>query len=400
MDTEKPSIEGYFEEVASFSGGFSGLLKVGEGRTEVILQADPQGMDFILRVTGGQAHVGAVATASADLVQLSVVGIHKEGPLAELCAGRWAQMTGKVCVAMVGIHQDQATPEEIETIIANVELGLDQLMEKWQQWSSPAADADLETLMIRWCHEAAVIARQYHRKTGDLTFKYAQEAVTEADGIIETFLRARIGDAFPDDLIVGEEFGGPSEGSQKQGRRVWQIDPIDGTLNFALGLPDYCTSLAVMCGQKVLGACIHQPATGDTFSALAGQGARLNGEPMKVGSQRDLKDSIISLQLKKDGLVMSDAHLLQNLLRAPLKLRRCGAVALEMAWVGAGFYDLLLASFKGKIHLWDVAAGLLLIQEAGGVAVDFQNQPYGLESPEMMVGSAKVASQIAQLFSI
>ncbi len=399
MDTEKPSRHGHMGQADSLSGGFSGMITVGEGRTEVTLQVGTQGMDCFLRVTGGMAHVGAVATASEDLVQLSVVGNHKEGPLAELCAGNWTRLTGNVCVAMVGIHQDQATPAEIDAIVDNVGAGLQRLMDQWRQWGSPArgGDADLETLMIRWCHEAAGIARHYHRQTGDLAFKYANEAVTEADRQIETLLRGRIGEAFPDDLIVGEEFGGPDKGTDQQGRCIWQIDPIDGTLNYALGLPDYCTSLAVMSGHNVLGACIHQPATGDTFSAMAGQGARLNGEPIRVGAQRDLKDSIISLHLKKDGLIMGDPQLLHTLLGAPMKVRRCGAVALEMAWVAAGFYDLLLASFPDRIHLWDIAAGLLLIQEAGGVAVDFRNRPYRLESPAMMVGSAKVAGQLVPL---
>lgn len=256
----------------------------------------------------------------------------------------------------------------------------------------------LDKMMIQWCEEGAQIARRYHRHTGELAFKYGNEAVTEADGEIETLLRKRIGDAFPDDLIVGEEFGGPGAADISSEDRVWQIDPIDGTLNFALGLPDYCISLALLQGDKVLAACIIQPSTGDVYSALAGQGAWLNGAAMQVSTDRQLKDSIVSMQLKKRGLVMQDPQLLHDLSAAPLRLRRCGAVALEMAWVAAGFYDLLVASFTGEIHPWDIAAGLLLVQEAGGVATDFEGRPYQLKASEMLVGSAGVARQMADLF--
>lgn len=257
----------------------------------------------------------------------------------------------------------------------------------------------LAEMMTMWCKEGAEIARRHHRRTGDLAFKYASEAITEADGEIETLLRDRIGETFPGDLIVGEEFGGPGAEDIPANARVWQIDPIDGTLNFALGMPNYCISLALLQGDEVLAACIHQPPTGDTFTALAGKGAHLNGLPMKVSTDRDLKDAIVALSLKKKGRVMQDPQLLHRLCTSPLRLRRCGAVALEMAWVAAGFCDLMVASFKGEIHPWDIAAGLLLVQEAGGQAVDFQGQPYQMSSSEMMVGSPRVARQVAGLFA-
>ncbi len=258
---------------------------------------------------------------------------------------------------------------------------------------------ELEALLIQWCEEGAEVARRHHRRCGELKFKYASEAVTEADREIETLLRGRIAQSFPDDLIVGEEFGGPEGGNLKPGKRVWQIDPIDGTLNYALGMPNYCTSLGLMSGDEVLAACIHQPSTGDTFTALAGQGARLNGEALGPGLDKDLKDSVVSLQVKKEGVIMADPGLFYDLVRAPLKLRRCGAVALELAWVAAGFYGALVASFQDTIHLWDIAAGLLLAREAGKVILDFQGQPYKLGAAEMIVGSPRACSQLVTLLA-
>ena len=115
------------------AGGFHGLVSVGEGRTRIELQADPLGGDWLLRVTGGRVHVGAVATAAEGKVQLSVVGSHKEGPLAEVCAQQWALLTGGVCVAVAGIHQDQATGEEIDRIVENVREGLEILKVRWRE---------------------------------------------------------------------------------------------------------------------------------------------------------------------------------------------------------------------------------------------------------------------------
>jgi gallate decarboxylase subunit D len=114
-------------------GKFSGVVRVGRGRTGVELSVGSQGRDWILQITGGEAHVGAVATAFGHGVQLALIGSHKEGPLAEMCAGRWARLTGRVCVAIVGIHQDQATRQEIESIVDNVQKGLDVLVNRWQE---------------------------------------------------------------------------------------------------------------------------------------------------------------------------------------------------------------------------------------------------------------------------
>ncbi|PID80143.1 hypothetical protein CSB20_08060, partial [bacterium DOLZORAL124_64_63] len=233
----------------------------------------------------------------------------------------------------------------------------------------------LDKVMEGWCREAAEIARGLHRRTGALEFKHGQEAVTEADRRIEQLLRRRIGAAFPDDLIVGEEYGGPEEGNMP-GRRVWQIDPIDGTLNYALGLPAYCTSLALVQDGQVLAACIHQPPTGDTFTALRGAGSFLNGERRRLRPCASLREAVFSFQLKSGGAVMAEAERQHRLCLSVMKVRRAGAVALELAWVGGGLYDGLLGSFAGRVPAWDVAAGLLLSLEAGAVATDFQGRPY------------------------
>ncbi len=247
--------------------------------------------------------------------------------------------------------------------------------------------AKLEESMVRWATEAGAMALQYYRHTGDLSFKAGREAVTVADHEIEVRLRERIATEFPADVIVGEELGGPDHRSLAPSQRVWHVDPIDGTLNFALGLPGFCTSLAVMQGTEILAACVHHPIGGDTFTAIRGGGARLNGEPMRISGRDRMEDAVVSAQFKKDGLLVSNPALLQALFRQTLKVRKTGAIALELAWTAAGFLDALLAGFQSKIQLYDVAAGLLLLTEAGGRVSDFQGQPYQPEGCTLLASN-------------
>jgi len=254
--------------------------------------------------------------------------------------------------------------------------------------------AQLEALMIGWAEEAGALARQHYRHTGDLNFKAGREAVTAADRQIEVRLREQIAAAFPGDVIVGEELGGPERRELDPHDRVWHVDPIDGTLNFALGLPGFCTSLALMQGDEVLAACVHQPIGGDTYTAIRGGGARLNGLAMRVSGRHEMRDAVISAQFKKDGLLVSNPELLQALFRQTLKVRKTGAIALELAWTAAGFLDALLAGFRSTIQLYDVAAGLLLLTEAGGRLSDFQGLPYRPEGHTLLATNGGVHDEL------
>lgn len=253
--------------------------------------------------------------------------------------------------------------------------------------------------MCAWAQEGEAIARRYWRRTGELEFKSGREAVTEADRRIEVMLRERIAEAYPDDHIVGEEMGGrPGPGaSAAAARRTWQLDPIDGTLNFALGLPGFCTSLAVLEGQDVLAACIHAPIAGDTFTAERGCGAWRNGEPIRVSTRAVLDEAIVSTQFKAAGRYVQNVQLLSAFHTRIYKLRRVGAIALELARVADGSYDALVASVPGGLKPWDVAAGMLLVSEAGGVVSDHRGRDYRLDGEDLVAGSAPVHRALLDL---
>jgi myo-inositol-1(or 4)-monophosphatase len=253
------------------------------------------------------------------------------------------------------------------------------------------ADRELERMMTDWVGEAAELALGLHRNTGVLRFKRGREVVTEADQRIELLLRERIGEAFPDDAVVGEEFGGEdSVGVLQRAGRVWQLDPIDGTLNFALGLPGFCTSIACLEGGRPVAACIAEPVTGDRYTALHGGGARRNGEPMSVSGRAPLAEAVVSLQIRKRGRVGRDPQLLHALVQQCLKVRKVGAVALEMAWVAAGAFDGLVAGSAVPVPVHDVAAGWLLVEEAGGRVSGLDGATWRPGDTDLVVSNGRV----------
>ena len=261
--------------------------------------------------------------------------------------------------------------------------------------------AHLESRMLAWAEEAADLARGYYRRTGQLQFKHGRQAVTDADLEIEKMLRRRIGEEFPDDGIVGEELGDQFEGTTSVGSsgRTWHLDPVDGTLNFALGLPGFCTSLGLMKGDEGLAACVYQPMLGDGFLATRGQGARLNGRPIAVSRRSKLSEAVVGTQFKRDGRFVRHPLLLQAMFLETMKVRKVGAIALELARVASGSYDALIASFKGSIHRHDVAAGLLLIREAGGRVSDHEGRDYVPGGPELVASNGLIHDELIDLIA-
>jgi myo-inositol-1(or 4)-monophosphatase len=262
---------------------------------------------------------------------------------------------------------------------------------------------DLEGLMLGWCEEAAAVALEHFQRTGPLQFKFAKETVTEADRRIEKLVSDRIRERFPADGIFGEEFG-PSQAGNGSGEtlpegRVWHIDPIDGTLNFALGLPNFCTSLALMEGDQILAACVYSPLHREGFTGSVGKGARLNGKPMRVSDRSTLDEAIISAQLQKNGRYVQNPSLLKAILLATMKMRRFGTIALEMAYLAAGRFDAMIAGRGRPQQLYDVAAGILLVKEAGGQVTNHLGEEYRPYATDLVASNGRVHNELIALIS-
>ncbi len=281
---------------------------------------------------------------------------------------------------------------------------------------------DLERLMISWSEEAAEVARRHFQRSGPLQFKYAREAVTEADREIEKLICRHIRRRFPEDAVFGEEFGRAGSGEGKASLpaadapsgssigladattrlpagRVWHLDPIDGTLNFALGLPNFCTSIALMDGERILAACVYSPLHREGFSASLGEGTRLNGQQVRVSERATLDEAIISAQLQKGGRYVQNPVLLQAILLKTMKMRRFGTIALEMAYLAAGRYDAMIAARGRPQQLYDVAAGILLIKEAGGRVTDQRGDPYRPYATDLVASNAWVHDELIDLIT-
>ena len=212
--------------------------------------------------------------------------------------------------------------------------------------------------------EAGEVARRMFetRQTGTYSLKGHQDVLTEADTAVERLITSRIAEAFPEDSCVGEEGGGAYTS------QVWVIDPIDGTANFARGVGHFCVSIAfVRDGEPVIGA-IYAPMHGELFAARRGAGATVNGRPMGVSGTTDIREAMIEVGWSPRRPMPDHLALLQRITATGAGFRRGGSGALGLAYVAAGRSD---GYCELHMHPWDVLAGWVMVEEAGGRVSDF-----------------------------
>lgn len=219
--------------------------------------------------------------------------------------------------------------------------------------------------------DAGAILRGRYGQPHDISLKGPLDLVTEADRAAELLIASRLRSAFPDHDLLGEE-GSRSENTGARYR--WVIDPLDGTTNFAHGLPTFAVSIALEdAGQPVAGV-IYDPMRNELFRAIKGGGATLNGEPIHVSGIEQLQSAI---------LVTGFAHTLEQrrlqglawcgLLERVRALRQTGSAALNLCYVAAGRLE---GYWERGIQPWDVSAGALLVSEAGGQVTDREGGPF------------------------
>jgi myo-inositol-1(or 4)-monophosphatase len=214
--------------------------------------------------------------------------------------------------------------------------------------------------------EAGKLAAEYFARRATLTVdrKGAQDLVSEADRACEDLIVSALSRSFPDDSFLGEEGGLRNPG----GKAIWVIDPIDGTHNFLTGVPFWCVSLALVVEGSARIGLIYHPAAGELFSARRGGGAFVNGAPMKVSGEADLKRARVCVGFSYRRPVSNHVRTLEALLSAECEYLRLGSGALGLAYTAAGRFD---GYWEHHTNSWDAAAGLVLVQEAGGWTNDF-----------------------------
>jgi myo-inositol-1(or 4)-monophosphatase len=207
--------------------------------------------------------------------------------------------------------------------------------------------------------------------------------VTNVDQEVETLLISSIQKAYPEHSFLGEE-SGLIEGEDKS--TIWYIDPIDGTRNFMRGFPHFCISMACVKNNKLEHAVILDPIRQDEFTATKGEGSRLNDTRIRVGKKTKLQEVALSMSFAG-----GDHYELALALQKKIKdniggIRVTGSAALDLAYVASGRLD---AGWVSGLKQWDVAAGILLIQEAGGLISDHQGNPDCLQSNQLVFANPK-----------
>jgi myo-inositol-1(or 4)-monophosphatase len=226
--------------------------------------------------------------------------------------------------------------------------------------------------------------------------KQVNDFVTEVDALAEKTIIETILEAYPNHGILGEETG--RDYGNKHSGHIWIIDPLDGTTNFIHGFPVYCVSIALQIKGKVDHAVIFDPTRNDLFFASRGRGAYLNDRRIRVSKRERLADCLIStgFPFRPGDNFPTYLQMMSDIMTRTAGLRRPGAAALDLAYVAAGFTD---GFFETGVHPWDVAAGSLLIQEAGGLIGNFTGDADFMDQKECMAGNPKIYAQMATLLS-
>lgn len=220
------------------------------------------------------------------------------------------------------------------------------------------------------------------------------DLVTEVDRVCEALVVNGLKGAFPEhDFLAEENVYVSQEASHK-----WIIDPLDGTTNFAHGFPWFAVSIALeVSGEIVLGVVYH-PMMDEMFTAVKGEGAWLNNVPLKVSSRQPLRSSLLATGFPYDSSTDPENNFTHfiNFQKKTRGIRRAGAAALDLAYVAAGRFD---GFWESKLKPWDVAAGQLLVTEAGGMVTGFNGEPWSVYDNRILASNGLIHDEMQQVLA-
>jgi myo-inositol-1(or 4)-monophosphatase len=248
---------------------------------------------------------------------------------------------------------------------------------------------------IETAREAGAILRPEFDRPKQISYKGEVDIVTESDRRSEALIVARLRKHFPDHAIIAEEGSGGTAGGAKY---CWHVDPLDGTTNFAHGYPCFAVSIGLAeQGQPVAGV-VFNPVSDEMFTAARGEGAYLNGKRIHVSPIEKLAYSLVATgfpthQRKRSANIN---YYWEFTLRSH-GVRRDGSAALDLCSVACGRFE---AFWEFGLHSWDTAAGVLLVQEAGGRVTDMNGGPYHLGGPEMLATNGRIHGEMQEVASI
>ena len=248
-------------------------------------------------------------------------------------------------------------------------------------------------IAVKAARRAGSIITRASEDIGSLTIndKGFNDFVSEVDLASEKEIIRVLKTAYPDHAFLGEE-----SGLTHQADNIWIIDPLDGTTNFLHGFPQYCISIALEQKGEITQAVIYDPNRNALFTATKGQGAYLNQRRIRVSNKSKLKDSILGTGFPFRDFQHLPVYLkiFEEVVRGTSGIRRPGSAALDLAYVAAGWFD---GFFEINLSKWDIAAGGLLVTEAGGIVSDFSEKEGWIESGNIVATTPKIYEPLIKI---
>jgi myo-inositol-1(or 4)-monophosphatase len=235
--------------------------------------------------------------------------------------------------------------------------------------SSAAFGPEL-ALAIELAHKAGAIQMERYERLEKIEAKGPRDVVTEVDHLCERLVMDAVRDRYPEDAFYAEEIGEVAAASERKSDRVWIVDPLDGTVNYANGIPFFCISIALAAGGRPVVGVVHDPTRDETFAGAIDGPSLRNGEPIVVGDKECLEDLVVTLAVGGRGTVRKRRTALKSI-RAH---RSMGSSALTLAYVACGRFDVYAQS--AGLSAWDVAAAGLIAERAGATVTSLDGGPW------------------------
>ncbi len=241
----------------------------------------------------------------------------------------------------------------------------------------------LRDVLLQAVRQAGALVLEKFNASFEIAFKDSiNNLVTEVDQASERLITEIIRSSFPDHGIVGEEYGNSEAASPYQ----WYIDPIDGTVNFAHHVPLCCVSIALAYEGTVLLGAVYNPMMNELFFAEKGKGAYFNDKPISVSAKADLHKAFLvtgfPYVFQEDAL-----NIFGHFLKMELPIRRLGSAALDLCWVAAGRFD---AFWENSLQPYDIAAGTLIVKEAGGKVTDYTDREINVDGRQVLASNGHI----------
>jgi myo-inositol-1(or 4)-monophosphatase len=261
---------------------------------------------------------------------------------------------------------------------------------------------------MKWTPKAAEIAREAGARLREFfaegvatEYKGDVDLVTVADRTVEKLIRTRLGEMFPEHGIYGEE--GTRDRMEREFR--WYVDPLDGTTNFAHGFPQFCVSMGLEQrgagltedeDGALVAAVIYDPMRDELFEAERGQGSTVNGNPIAASKTATLAEALVATGFPSRKRHQNpNIHFYHEITLRSHGVRRAGSAALDLAYVAAGRLD---GFWEFNLNPWDTAAGILLVEEAGGRVSNFAGGRFRLNSEETLVSNGLIHGELVEIF--